>query len=101
MRTEVHKLFRKCRSQFKILSSRSVAWGMSHAGDAQILLATVQNLVATTTWRPGSCVPPNTNTARFNIKNVTSHPRRLFMSYYDYYNKQQLIPHTAFSDWSF
>ena len=45
-------IFQKSRSHLKILHSRKVTRSSYHNDDIQILGTTVQNLVATTNWRP-------------------------------------------------
>ena len=52
MSSGVHKFFKKSRSHLKIIGARNVIWNKFHNEDTQMLGATVQNLVATATWRP-------------------------------------------------
>ena len=46
-------MLQKCKSHLKILGAWRVTWSKYHTKDPQVLGSTVQNLVATATWRPG------------------------------------------------
>jgi hypothetical protein len=49
----VHKFAKNSRYHLKTEGTRRAPLNKFHTEDPQILLATVQNLVATATWRPG------------------------------------------------
>jgi len=62
----LHKAWR----HIKILGARTVIWLKPHSDDPQTLGVIVQNLVATTIWRPGSshpCPVLNIFSALFNL----------------------------------
>jgi hypothetical protein len=53
----VYKLFKKSRSNLKILGAIRVTRSKSHTEDPQILGTTVPNIVSTAIWRPGFVCP--------------------------------------------
>ena len=62
------QLSQKSRDHLKILDARSTF----HTEDPEMLVATMQNLVATATWRLGFMPPPCLNFTRRTVKSVAS-----------------------------